>query len=77
MPEETFVAMDRPIVNSAAKTTEPRVRLPFDLDDDYGDDSIYSMSYRARTGVVTERVAREADVVVTADEAAAAKVARS
>lgn len=31
---------------------EPAVPLPLDFDEDPGDESIYSLSYRARVGVV-------------------------
>jgi hypothetical protein len=70
--------MDRPIVIAAGQTAEQRLRLPFDLDEDYGDDSIYSMSYRSRTGVVvTDRVVPEPDVDTPEEAAVRPAVARS
>jgi hypothetical protein len=69
--------MDRPTLRTALPAAEPgRSLLPLDLELDYEDDSIYGLSYRARVGaVVTDRVAREADLAVAVE--APAKVGRS
>jgi hypothetical protein len=66
--------MDRPTPNAVRQPAETRV-LSLDLEEDFGDDSIYGMSYRSRVGVVvTDRVARETE---PRTDAAAPTLARS
>lgn len=44
--------MDRTTGKTAPPAAEPASRLPLDLDEDPADESIYSLSYRARAGSV-------------------------
>lgn len=44
--------MDRPNGKTTMPPAEPAARLPLDLDEDPADESIYSLSYRARGGAV-------------------------
>ncbi len=49
--------MDRSTPSSKRPVAEPAIAPPLDLDEDPGDESIYSLSYRARVGVVVRDTA--------------------